>query len=514
MSLPTQNGLLLLLPNELVIKILATLDHRGLTSCMQVCKRILDLVRSSCLLQYHLELARSYMEDGHLSRMSISERRERLKAHIKAWTDAQWSSYIHLLDMDRNTFVMDVAVGGILTFISRKEGKMKFVQLPSNSRGIAMRQWEHSLPFIPAKYALDPSEDILIVLEHEEWRIHYLSLRSGDPHPLAADFCLSDPPLAHRRPAHLQLIVARNYVAALIPRYQLTICDWKTGQTVLCIPSSIVRSVAFLPENHVLLASTHARDLAPRVVPDGSVDGPVLAVYDLDQVASMRVRSSPAPAAIFALELGYVIPIDMRLHYRLNSPSYSPEVAVPFFGSPAEQLVALQTSSRVYSTCGVRIGPLLHQILLIPITRLLCHLRPTRNRQTRHIQWNDWGATGTRRAPDPQFSHLARNALSGSRFIPRFESRNSICIWDFSRPRVAPFQILASEYAPRVQREIGLPTGIIGRAIEVSESAPCVQREVTLPIDIVGKVTAAISEDVIVISESHTSGERVYLLVF
>jgi hypothetical protein len=60
---------------------------------------------------------------------------------------------------------------------------------------------------------------------------------------------------------------------------------------------------------------------------------------------------------------------------------------------------------------------------------------------------------------------------------------------------------LASEYAPRVEREIGLPTGIIGRTIEVSESASCVQREVTLPIDIVGKVTAAISEDVIVISE-------------
>lgn len=276
-----------------------------------------------------------------------------------------------------------------------------------------------------------------------------------------------------------------------------------------CISSSIVRSVSFLPENHVLLASTHGRDLAPRVVPDGLVDGPVLAVYDLGQVhatASMRVGSFPALAAIFALELGYVIPIDMRLHYHLNSPSYSPEVAVPFFGSPAEQLVALQTSSRVYSTCGVRIGPLLHQILLIPITRLLCHLRPTRNRQTRYrqtryIQWNDWGATGTRRAPDPHFSHLARNALSGSRFIPRIESRNSICIWDFSRARGTPFQILASEYAPRVEREIGLPTGIIGRTIEVSESASCVQREVTLPIDIVGKVTAAISEDVIVISE-------------
>ena len=73
------------------------------------------------------------------------------------------------------------------------------------------------------------------LLVHCRWRFHFLSLSSGEPHPLAADFTLSDPSRSLRQSAHLQLLVAGNYVrvAALLSGYQLTICDWKTGQTVL-----------------------------------------------------------------------------------------------------------------------------------------------------------------------------------------------------------------------------------------------------------------------------------------
>lgn len=190
MDIPTRKTLFQLLPNELVAEILAMLDYRDLAFCMQVriclllerlpqlmplalwnlqvCKRMLDLVSSSSLLQYHLELGRSYMEDGPLSRMSISERRERLQAHINAWRNVRWSSCVHLFDMHPQTFAMGVAPGGILSFTLREEGKIKFVQLPSNIRGIPMRQWEHSFPFPPSLFALDPSEDILVVLQHVE----------------------------------------------------------------------------------------------------------------------------------------------------------------------------------------------------------------------------------------------------------------------------------------------------------------------------------------------------------
>jgi hypothetical protein len=129
---------------------------------------MLDLVGGSSLLQYHLELGRSCMEDGPLSSLSIADSRARLQAYNNAWRNLQWSSCIHLFDIHPDTFTVDVAQGGILTFISRREGKIIFVQLPSKLRGIPMKRWEHSFPFLPSLCTIDPSEDVLIVLQREE----------------------------------------------------------------------------------------------------------------------------------------------------------------------------------------------------------------------------------------------------------------------------------------------------------------------------------------------------------
>ena len=126
-----------------------------------------DLVDSSSLLQYHLELGRLGMVDGPLSRMSIAERREKLQAHINAWGNIQWSDCVHLLDAMADTFAIQVAPGGILAIRWKTEPKMTFFQLPSNTRGITMRQWEHSFPFNASACALDPSEDILVILKYE-----------------------------------------------------------------------------------------------------------------------------------------------------------------------------------------------------------------------------------------------------------------------------------------------------------------------------------------------------------
>ena len=70
-----------------------------------------------------------------------------------------------MFDLSHNTVLMNVNPGGILTFLSYSECKIKFVQLPSNLRGIAMRQWELTFPFPPFVFSLDPSEDILVVLQ-------------------------------------------------------------------------------------------------------------------------------------------------------------------------------------------------------------------------------------------------------------------------------------------------------------------------------------------------------------
>jgi len=497
-STGNHDSLLQLLPNELMAKILAMLDYQDLAICMRVCKRMLYLVGDSSLLQYHLELGRSCMEDGPLNSLSIAESRARLQAYNNAWRNLQWSACIHLLDIHPHTSAMDVAQGGILTFISRSEGKIMFVQLPSKLRGIPMRQWEHSFPFLPWACTLDPSEDVLVVLQREEWRIHFFSLRSGEPHPSAAIFPFSDPPLQYRNQGHIQLVVSRNYIAALVPEHELMIWDWKSGRTVLCITSTGVRSFAFLPENRILLASIHTRDLLRhadlRWVVE-VVDGPALAVYNLDHdvSASWPKQRRPIPIAIFALELGHdIIPIDMLLHYRLNVHSYSPEVAVPFFGSPADQLVALQTSGHLKPSDARGLVLQLRHILIIPIAKLLHHIGTTVNNRTSYISWKDWGPTGTHRVPDPRFSHHFQSALSGPRFIPRPEMHNFVRVWDFSRADIAP------------------------HSVHISEPVPCIEIEAKLPAEIMGRVTAAISEDVIVLHETRISEEleRVYLLVF
>jgi hypothetical protein len=249
-----------------------------------------------------------------------------------------------------------------------------------------------------------------------------------------------------------------------------------------------VQSVAFLPENRIMLALSRTNHLPPTASGNGHAERPVLAVYNLHhEPSSWRRQVRRVPVAIFALEFGRdIIPINMQLHFRLNVHSYSPGVAVPFFIAQTEQLVALQMSGHLIVPVGgnprratERLPPItLCHILLIPITKLLSHVPATDDLQPRYIPWDDWGVAGTHRVPEPHFSQLFRGALSGSRFIPRPESRDLISIWDFNRARVAKLKLRDTEFVPCVHEEVALPEGIMGR------------------------VTAAISDDVIVLREA------------
>ncbi len=343
------------------------------------------------------------------------------------------------------------------------------------------------------------------------WHFHFLSLSSGDPHPLAAVFTPSDPPPSLRHSAHLQLLVAGDHVAALLSGYQLKICNWKTGQTVFVSPGTYsltqrrmiltshqsimspnVLSVAFLPENRILVASIHAPELADIPIPRFMALSPVLAVFNLPihMMGHQPVRH--IPAAMFALELGRdIVPFSMRLHYRLNAHTYSAEVDVPFFSSPTDQIVALETTNhlRTPDSRGPGFVFILRHVVLIPIAKLLCHVGATEDGRTCFVQWDDWGATGIYRVPAPEPS-FCRNSVCGPRFIPRPQSRSVIGVWNVSRAqgRLAHLQT------------------------SVSESIQCTEREVVLPTGISGSFTAAISEDAIVIHEA-SNHRPIYLSI-
>jgi len=204
-------------------------------------------------------------------------------------------------------------------------------------------------------------------------------------------------------------------------------------------------------------------------------------MYNLDQVpvpSSSSKRRKPPPAVLFALEsVRGVVLTDVSLRCRSNAHSYSSEVAVPFFGSPADDIVSLHC---LLPPDSGHIALVSDYTLLFPISTLLKHVGTTNNRQPepRHIQWDDCGAL----LPKTHHSFAApnwdRNLLSGSRFLSCPDMRKRIQVWDFGRARV------------------------IRHRTSDSESVPFVREEVALPTEISGWVDVAIAEDVIVLYEA------------
>jgi hypothetical protein len=214
--------------------------------------------------------------------------------------------------------------------------------------------------------------------------------------------------------------------------------------------------------------------------------GPVLAVFNLHTIPlTGHQQVTQTPVALFALELGRdIIPFDMHLHYRPNTHSYSAEVAVPFFSSLADHIIALETTNHLRTPDAPGLVFPLRHVIIIPISKLLYHVDTVEKKGTCCVvQWNDWGTTGICRLPAPLPSHCC-NAVSGSRFIPHPQSCNVIGVWDFSRAQV-----------------------------RVSPLHTAVSKEVVLPSSISGIVTAALSEDAIVIHEASIVAPFIYPLI-
>lgn len=244
--------------------------------------------------------------------------------------------------------------------------------------------------------------------------------------------------------------------------------------------------MAFLPKNRILVASTHATEFSCAQVSDSVASGPVLAVFNLQAIPlTGHQRVTQTPLAILALELGRdIVPFDMHLHYRPNAHSYSAEVAVPFFSSRADHIIALETTNHLRTPDAPGLVFPLRHVIIIPISKLLYHVDTAEKKGTCCVvQWNDWGATGICRLPAPLPSHCS-NAVSGSRFIPHPQSCNVIGVWDFSRAQV-----------------------------RVSPLHTAVSKEVALPSSISGIVTAAISEDAIVIHEASIVVPYIFLSI-
>lgn len=119
------------------------------------------MIKDSAELQYKIELAVAGMEDGHCSLLSHADRLQRLRDRESAWHTLQWTSD-KILPMHRGG-VWEL-YGGVLAQAKSRD-TLCFTRLPSEIRGIEGRHWELNLPTLVRDFGMEPSLDLLVVIE-------------------------------------------------------------------------------------------------------------------------------------------------------------------------------------------------------------------------------------------------------------------------------------------------------------------------------------------------------------
>lgn len=130
---------------------------------MQVCRFFRELVSGSAALKYQVAIAAAGLSDGPPSNITPSERLELLQRHQDAWRKLEWS-YHEAAEM--HTGGLWELYGNVWV---QSKGQARrhlfFHQLPSRLRGIEERKWELRLDFSMRDFGIDPSQDLLVLLE-------------------------------------------------------------------------------------------------------------------------------------------------------------------------------------------------------------------------------------------------------------------------------------------------------------------------------------------------------------
>ena len=103
------------------------------------------------------------MEDGPPGDLTTSERLDLLRKYEASWKNIEWNEHNTIPSRPRE---------GVWEFYgnvwahSQGSEAIEFVQLPSRLRGIPMRQWTLRFDFEVRDFSMDPSQDLLVMVEN------------------------------------------------------------------------------------------------------------------------------------------------------------------------------------------------------------------------------------------------------------------------------------------------------------------------------------------------------------
>ncbi|KAH8096622.1 hypothetical protein BXZ70DRAFT_945409 [Cristinia sonorae] len=291
------------LPHELLENILLQTDVESLTRCRQVSRSFNEIITSSSMIQYRIELAMDGFEDNPEGRpdWSVQERLEALRSRRSGWktmqptyrrvvTSVRWS-------LEQHSVLYRFATRSHFAWLENPEDEcIHVLQVPSVSRGIPEREWvvnlEGYMLGAGGEYmTMESDEDLLVVtdLGEEERAIVLLSLTTGEYHPEA-----QSPILSFWRSAEQCLNVCGDYLCVgIILEHDDTACEdsyiynWKTGVLLLFLPGRNRNDLAFAPDQHLLVMHTNHTESKRSVILAFHL--PSLPPLDLDSIEILRL---------------------------------------------------------------------------------------------------------------------------------------------------------------------------------------------------------------------------------
>ena len=111
-------------------------------------------------------LAQGGVTDIPGSTMSVNERLSRLRKYCRAWQNLEWTSHIRTPsgDDEGRLWVLYSGVWALQT----ASNKLSFSTLPSETRRLEGKQGNVDLDFSIYDFGLDPTPDLLVLLEEPD----------------------------------------------------------------------------------------------------------------------------------------------------------------------------------------------------------------------------------------------------------------------------------------------------------------------------------------------------------
>ncbi|KIM47851.1 hypothetical protein M413DRAFT_439532 [Hebeloma cylindrosporum] len=390
---------MLKLPTEIYINIFQSLDFECLLICQQVCHSFREMILGSAALQYVIQLAENGQREGPCcSTWTSADRLARLASHQSSWNKLAWNREIIVPMTDGTSWEL---YGGVLAQTT-SDGKISFHQLPSDLRCIEEEEWsvDVDMGFEIRDFSMNPSVGLLVLVEESGWllpgsvheqRFHLRSMKTGEPHPLAACPMLALQQKIEHENNSYDLQISGDLLTVLCTPFsaeifELAIWHWKSGSLLLNIASEDIMSFTLLSDRWVILCIS-----VPCINVAYECGTPSLLAVDfreetndrkdLGDIEHCRVFRYPEFADV------YNICMEIRAD---PGTSCAKNSGVPF-------ALDTQTFIIVVTLCVIGMDSVIKNFVhFIPSEFLLSVVESSGGRSAAPLDWSSWGPLNTR----------------------------------------------------------------------------------------------------------------------